>query len=314
MANPRALVGVLALVIFAGGAAFYFSPNTATGLDAAGLSLLQRVEVERGREPPDTAACRALLLALLKHPESKTQADLIRGQSWLNLLLGRTDKAWDLVEPSLEIRDLPADQILGAQILKRRHADSGAVDQAHRAATLAEEHFAATGAVSSLFLAWQMALRAGDAEATKRLAGDFATAGPASPEARLVAALQGFPRQVKATRATLEGLIGSFAVIPEELELGLAWLELANEKTVGDGLERVERVLKNFPSSITGRLIGAAAASALKDWDRAGPWLAWLLEKHPHHQDAAIWRKLLAVVKAGKKGQVPAPVDPVKKN
>ena len=292
MGGRGVLLGILLLVV-GGVVAWMTVGGGGGGLDSAGRAWLSRVDAERQREVPDAAACRELLRESLSLAGSEEVRELIRGRAWLEFLLGRSQRSLQVLEPVLDMDATPEDDALAARVLKVRHAETGDGAYAHRASHYAKAHFDAIGDVESLFLAWQMQVRREDDERRKELGAALQAAAPESPQARLAKALVAYPlREDKAARAGLVALAEEFPVLPEELDIALAVFEIEENATIGDGMERIERVLKTFPSSIVARTWGATGAMRQKNFDRAESWLGWLLDNHPTHRMAKVWKGL----------------------
>lgn len=292
MAKHVAIGGVVLVAVVGAGAAWFLGGSTGSGLDAAGRTLVELVETERRRHPIDRDECRQVLLQIDNHPASETDRDLIRARAWLEFLIGRTARALDLIEQNLGVDASSADQLLGSRVLARRFGESGDGDMAHRGATLAKNHYDATDDLASLFLAWQLQVRREDAERRGEMAEALQTADPDSNQARLVRVLVMYPglrEEAEGARAELHQLEQSFDVIPEELDLALALFEIEDGKTLGSCIERVERVLRTFPSSILARTLAGTSSMVKQDWAQARRTFESLLRRHPRHARARLW-------------------------
>ena len=296
MVNQVAFAGVAVLAIGGGVAAWFLYGSGPAGLDSAGLALLSDVARERAKDPVDRGACRELLTEFVSHPEHAKSRDMIRGRAWLELLIGRSVKAWDVIEPNLGVEATTADDLVGSKILERRFADSGKEEWAHHGATLARRHFEATGEKGSLFLAWQLQVRRENVDRRGDLATLLVERFPDTVEARLVKVLLKYPDLREEADGALEELRmleKTFPTIPAELDLAIAWFEVQEAETLRSCVDRVQRVLQRFQSSITARSLGGVVAARLGEWAKAKAWFEALLRHHPNHHARKVWQALL---------------------
>ena len=306
MAN-RVILGVVGVVVVGAGAAAYVLGGSDGALDTAGQQLYARFVAQRS-EPPQADALRGLLRDLEKHPEIDADQGLRRARAWALLGLGNSRRAWacleeNLVDPSEE------DLQLGAEVLQARHAETGDEELAAQARSCAEQHYESTKAVTSLFQAWQMAIRTDDAQAAARYAELAKTAHADSLQARTIAAVGRYPNEVEdtpAAAAAFDALIDEFEAPPAELLLALAWSEISRREDLLQGHQRAEAVLRTFRVSKTARTIIAASAIGLEKYSKSVTHLEWLVRTYPQHPKAVIWAALLGkardeVAKAPKK-------------
>jgi hypothetical protein len=297
MVNRAAIAGVLLVLAGGGTAAWFLASSPGSDLDSVAQALLRDVEAERRKSPIDREACRKLLQEFVAHPKHTVDRDLIRGHAWLQFLIGRSVRALDLLEPNLGVDVTTADALLASRILERRFADTGQEEIAHRGATFARTHFEATGAKSSLFLAWQLQVRRENVDRRGELAELLLDRFAGSVEARLVRTLINYPglrEEAAGARAELRKLENEFPTIPAELDLAIAWFEVQDPATFQSCLDRAERVLRSFQSSITARSLGGIVAFRLGEWAKCKAWLDALLKQYPNHGASKLWAKLAA--------------------
>ena len=311
MSKPTILVILALVIVVGGGALLYANFSSGQDLDEQAQALLTQVTTEQAKQTPDAAVCRRLLAEIRAHPQRKADPGMVRGEAWLHLALGSTQDALRTLEPNLQLDATPADHALGVQILRRRHAESGAADQAFRASVFAQEHYAATGAAESLFDAWQMAVRGEDREGLQRgeqLAKDLVQGHGATTLGRLVAILDasGYPDMQEdegdevLDEEQLRVLESEFEDPPAELDLALAWIEIsgATPQSISAGERRLDLVLSRFPSSLTAKLLRAVVDHRFRRFPEAKERLNWLIDQHPEHRRSVVWKKMLERVEA----------------
>jgi tetratricopeptide (TPR) repeat protein len=302
MAN-KAVLGGLAVLLIGGAAAWVWLGGEAeAGLDRVGAQLVARVAAERDRDVVDPAVFRKLLHEVQAYRKQSVDVhpEVSRAEAWLHLQLGNSQKAWDALQDALGVTAEPASMILAVHILKARHAETGLADPAEQGMILAEDHYLATRAVSSLFLGWQLAVRVADADRTKRFVGLLAV-HPESPECRTAIALAKLP-EVDQSPEALAGyrkLLDDFAVPPEELLLAIAWCEVGSGDAILTGLKRAEAVMESYRSSVMARTLIALASLRLERWERTLKYLDDLLRSHPGHNLTEFWRNLQVAAVAG---------------
>ena len=315
MSKSTTVVALVVAIVFGAGAIWYATLASDGELDAQAQAILGQVATEQTKETPDAATCRRLLAEIKAHPQRRVDASMVRGEAWLQLALGSTQDALVTLEPNLLLSVTPADQALGVEILRRRHAESGASEQAFRASVLAREHYAATGDVESLFDAWQMAGRGEDVEGMRRaeeLAVVLVRDHGSTLFGRLVAVLDasGYPEleaelgeddgDVELDVAELRRLELEFEDLPEELHISLASKEItsASVDEIAAGERRLDHVLERFPSSLTAKLLRAVCDHRFRRFPEAKARMNWLLEHYPDHHRTEGWKRMLERVEA----------------
>lgn len=303
-----AVLGVV--VVLVGGlaaAAFFVSGDRPSGsaegraLVEAANAVLRADELERTRAAELSRQISALT-------ETDGDRSLVRALAKLELALGRVQSAWQVHGAVTGLDPETPDLLLSARILLRRHALLGgdALADAESAAHLAARHHDASGEPGSLFLAWQGMRRAGELEDAAAQAEALAGQHPESLPGRLVSLFSGGQVTLEKLRQLeLEYLRAPHELhcvrVPEELEAGIARLLLSpgegqeepSDGNVGEAMERLERVLVTFPSSVDARSALALALHLSGDPERRDLHLDWLLANaDPDDTRRPTWRGL----------------------
>lgn len=281
MRSPFAGVLLVVALLAASGGGYWLMQRRAA--DAEIEALLAEADHEILREEIDRSDLTRVLRKLAKSDAGGSDARLIRARARLQLRLELFQDAWDTeaVLAGDPGRAEPEDLLLGATILKRLQAMQGSREHAALAMRLAEEHYDATAAASSLLLAWQCAERGGRLAEATRLAERLTRELPESWEGRVVKALQERdPTQPEVGEEDLRRLAREGQAVPEEVDLALAFVELqrGDVDSLDRGTQRLKGVLETFPACVDARSLIAGALLKSGAGEAADVHLRWLLE------------------------------------
>ena len=302
---PLAIAGIAVLAI---GGGFWFQKVSAADATQARIGgLCGDVAEAISRAQIDMAACLELLTRLdrLEQEFDLDDARLLRARAQLMVALEMSAaKIWQVVEVLVSGQDVAVeDLLLGAQIRKRRHAETGERDHAVSAAGLAELHFELTNDPASLQLAWQMASRADQQDRAtgfaEILAKDFADTDAGRLVKSLAAFYAGYGTKRELDPAALQELVvleRELPEVPEELSIALAAQGVSgNQEQQLAALGRLETVVKTYSTSVLARellAIGHWRQQTLADCTTSRFHFDWLLRNHPRHQAVSAWQRM----------------------
>ena len=297
MKNPRVLGGICAIVTLVLASIAFVLFQQSERDEAAISDLLLSVQVEQERDRLDRSAISDLLRQLSKQHEATPDDRLVHEKACLELLINRVKDAWEThAGLALRLDAAPHDLLLGARILQRLHASTGAHVHVVDAMGFAERCFEQTGSPEALFLAWQCADRSGRDEDRSRIGSVLIDDHGDSPQGRFVASIWDESLTAAQLQRRLQDLQGEFDPMPAELDIALAHLLLkkGDQQSILEAADRLDTVLADFPVSIGARHLRALAHHHDKEDDRRNYHLKWLME-HAEATDPrrAIWQGLL---------------------
>ena len=306
MTHRRALGLLIALLLVVAAAGVFWLQQQRQEAAETVRRTLEQVDGELARTPLDRSALGDLLRRLLELPDAGRLPTVTRARARIRLAQEQLVEAWDLMGPLAQaLEPDPVDLLLGARILTRRNAMNGDRGDARRAQGLAERHCELTGEPASLLLAWQVAHRAGDTSEEQRLAGQLVDQAPGSLEAELVSGWYGFLAQGGAQRVTMSDLrdleirFGGSpgGEVPLELEILLAvgLLQTEEEEDLGEAVDRISFLLRNYQAVVDLRHYAAVADYARGEVGSRNAHLDWLLQNAPQDPRRPQWQQLRQV-------------------
>jgi len=284
---------VLLVAALAGGGYFGWKEMEARSAHAAAVQqVVDDGEALLRGERLDPSAAQAVIREISGLQGASDTPALLRVHARLLLALQRPEAARKVIAPLiLALEPAAEDRAIGARIFRRLHGLRGDAELAGQAADYAEGHYEQTGAVETLFLAWQCARRADRQDDAERLSGLLLDQHRETPHGRLVAALADEGTEMSdllslevafaALPASLDG-----ALLPEEVEFAIAHLLLRDAKEDDSGqlteaIRRLENILTTFPADPASRAYMAFALHRSGDRAARNAHLDWLLRNVP---------------------------------
>ena len=292
--NKRVLLAAGAVVVLGGGSLAFVLWRAASERAAQVEQLVAAVASELAVDQPDLDDLRTLLRQVRTAAETDPRAEFALAEAELLVALGRAKEAWSRIE-ILATAPGAVDQTItvGARVAAAAHAATGVDSIGRQALALADDSARRGGDRDAAFLAWQMALRIGDADAfvartnaafgtdaegvgartiratarvlgellATRLGFDLGGMGGVAAAGPLKEVLAKAP---KTERRSLEELLADWKLAPPELEIAVAATVFDELGAVGvnaSDLSEVERLLRVVVSRAESALAALPSSS-----------------------------------------------------